>query len=609
MKSAIKDGLKPEPLLTVSEWADKNRVLNSASAAEAGLYRTSRTPFLKEIMDKLSEHSETEEIIIMKGAQMGVTEAALNWIGYTVDISPCPMLYVGPTKEVIELVSKTRVQPMFDDSPSLTKKVKPQRSRDSGNTLTKKEFPGGILRMVGANSAAGLRNMPVKRLILDEVDAYPLDLDGEGNPVELARKRTSTFSKRKILILSTPTEKGLSLIESLFETTDKRYWHIPCPHCGTMQYLKWGQLRYTYIEVSKETKDVFYECEHCSGKIEEKDKTKLLDAGDWIATDPAKINRKRIGFHLSSLYSPLGWLSWVDLVKEWEEAQKDEPKLKTFYNTSLGESYEATGEKPEWNILYEKRMDYPINRIPSDSIVFLTAGVDIQKDRIEIEIVGWSKGKTSYSVDYRVLNGQTSGADSEVWKKLKNILDESWQRPDGSILPIRMMCIDSGYNPSEVYTFCIKQSANRVLPIKGKDEQPTILSAPKAVNVTKKNKPIGKTKVWHVGVSVIKAELYGWLQLNEGESGYCYFPQYSEEYFKGLTAEELVTTKNSKGQNVQAWIKKYRRNEPLDCRIYARAAAHLVGMDSWTDKQWDDFRMISQTITSKPKPKRKSSFL
>ncbi|RLJ34205.1 phage terminase large subunit GpA-like protein [Chryseobacterium sp. 7] len=602
------DALQPEPILSVSQWADQNRLLDSKSSAMPGKYRTSITPFLKEIMDHLGEYSPVEEVIVMKGAQLGVTEAGINWIGYTIDVSPCPMLFVEPTKEVVELVSKTRIQPMLESSPSLAHKVKPPKSRDSGNTLTKKEFPGGILRLAGANSAAGLRNMPVKRLMLDEVDAYPVDLDTEGNPIDLAKKRTSTFAKRKIFILSTPVTKGLSVIEPLFESTDQRYFFLPCPHCGALQHLKWENLKYQYNKSSKVAKEVYYQCEHCQEGIQESEKTKMLESGVWIPTKPENQNKKRVGYHINSLYSPLGWKSWEDLAIEYEEAIGDVPKMKTFYNTSLGLTYEESGDKPQWEALYDRREDYPRGKIPTDEIAFLTAGVDIQKDRIELEIVGWCEGKVSYSIDYRVLMGFVAGDGSaQVWQKLDAVLNETWIRPDGTQMSIRMMCVDSGNWSSEVYAFCGRYPPSRVVPIKGRDNQITIISAPKAVNVTRKNKSVDGVKVWHVGVSLLKSELYGWLRVNPGDPGYCHFPMYDEAYFKGLTSEELITTKNKNGHTVQRWVKKFTRNEPLDIRNYARAAAHMVGMDSFSPKHWELMRN-KRTGAVKNKVKKKSDF-
>ncbi|ODS87286.1 MAG: hypothetical protein ABS44_11765 [Chryseobacterium sp. SCN 40-13] len=600
-------GLKPEPLLSVSQWADRYRLLDSKSSAMPGPFRTSVTPFLREIMDNLGEYAEAEEVIVMKGAQLGVTEAGLNWIGYTIDISPCPMLFVEPTKDVVELVSKTRIQPMLESTPSLAEKVKPAKSRDSGNTLTKKEFPGGVLRLAGANSAAGLRNMPVKRLMLDEVDAYPIDLDGEGNAIDLAKKRTSTFANRKIFILSTPTTKLSSVIEPLFESTDQRYYHVPCPHCGGLQHLKWENLKYTYNKNAKIANDVYYQCEHCLEPIQERYKTKMLEAGSWIPAAIENQNKKRVGYHVNSMYSPLGWKSWEDLAIEYEEAKGDTPKMKTFYNTSLGLTFEESGEKPEWEALYSRREDYPVNKIPTDEVAFLTAGVDIQKDRIELEIVGWCEGKVSYSIDFRVLTGFVAGdGNAAVWQKLASVLEESWEKPNGTVLPIRMMCVDSGNWSSEVYAFCGRYPQSRVVPIKGRDNQITVVATPKAVNVSRKNKSIDGVKVWHVGVSMLKSELYGWLRVGEDDPGYCHFPQYDENYFKGLTAEELILTKNKNGQLVERWVKKFNRNEPLDTRIYARAAAHMVGMDSFTPAVWEAYR--KNGITKKEPKKRKSNY-
>ncbi|MEI7488953.1 MAG: phage terminase large subunit family protein [Chryseobacterium sp.] len=602
------DGLRPEPILSVSEWADQHRLLDSKSSAMPGKYRTSITPFLKEIMDNLGEYSGVEEVIVMKGAQLGVTEAGLNWIGYTIDVSPCPMLFVEPTKEAVELVSKTRIQPMLESSPSLAEKVKPAKSRDSGNTLTKKEFPGGVLRLAGANSAAGLRNMPVKRLMLDEVDAYPVDLDGEGNAIDLAKKRTSTFAKRKIFILSTPVTKGLSVIEPMFESTDQRYFFVPCPHCGSLQHLKWQNLKYEYNKSSKVAKNVYYECEHCLERIKESEKTKMLDSGVWMPTKVENQNKKRVGYHINTMYSPLGWKSWEDLAIEYEEAMGDVPKMKTFYNASLGLTYEESGDKPEWEALYERREDYARGKIPGNEVAFLTAGVDIQKDRIELEIVGWREGKASYSIDYRVLKGFVAGDGSaEVWRKLDAVLNETWSKPDGTPMSIRMMCVDSGNWSSEVYAFCGRYPQSRVVPIKGRDNQITVISAPKAVNVTRKNKSVDGVKVWHVGVSLLKSELYGWLRVNEGDPGYCHFPMYDETYFKGLTSEELILTKNKSGHMTQRWVKKFTRNEPLDIRNYARAAAHMVGMDSFSPHHWEMMR--NERIQSvKKKIKKKSDF-
>jgi phage terminase large subunit GpA-like protein len=242
--AAFSDGLRPDPLLTVSEWADQFRMLSQTASAEPGWWRTDRTPYLREIMDCLSPSSGVEKVVFMKGAQVGGTEAGNNWIGYVIDQAPGPMLVVLPTVEMGKRWSKGRFAPLIDDTPAIRAKVKDPRSRDAGNTVQSKEFPGGIVVITGANSAVGLRSMPVRYLFMDEIDGYPCDADGEGDPVSLAVQRTATFARRKILEVSTPTVSGLSRIEKEFESSDQCFFHVPCPDCSEYQVLKWANLKW-----------------------------------------------------------------------------------------------------------------------------------------------------------------------------------------------------------------------------------------------------------------------------------------------------------------------------------------------------------------------------
>ena len=314
---AWRDGLTPDPDLTVSAWADKHRVLSSRGANEAGPWRTSRTPYLREIMDTLSPSHPCQRVAFMKGSQVGATESGGNWIGYVIHHAPGPMLAVQPSVELAKRFSQQRIDPLIEESPVLREKVAPARSRDSGNTVLSKEFPGGILVMTGANSAVGLRSMPVRYLFLDEVDAYPPSADDEGDPVALAEARTRTFSwRRKVFLASTPTIKGLSRIEREYEASDQRRFFVPCPHCGERQWLRFERLRW---EKGK-PETAAYHCEGCEQPIAEHHKTQMLAAGEWrpatTSADPLTI-----GFHLSSLYSPVGWLSWERIAREWEASQ------------------------------------------------------------------------------------------------------------------------------------------------------------------------------------------------------------------------------------------------------------------------------------------------
>jgi phage terminase large subunit GpA-like protein len=588
----LASGLRPIARVTVSQWAEKYRYLSPMASAEPGLFRNERTPFNKEIMDKLSANDPTQEVIVMKGAQLGLTESGNNWIGYIIHITPAPTLMVMPTDETIKRNSKIRIDPMIEASPVLRERIAPARSRDSGNTLTQKEFSGGVLVLTGANSASGLRSMPIRFLFLDEVDAYPSDLEGEGSPIDLAMARTRTFANKKVFKISTPTIDGLSIIQKEFIGTDQRYFHVPCPHCGTLQHLIWEQMRWD--KGKPETAQ--YECPHCNGMIEERHKPKMLASGEWIATVPQNANWRKVGYHINSLYSPLGWYSWADAVKDFEDAENDINKMKTFVNTVQGLTWKDKGDAPEWQNLYNKRETYELNK-PHEDVVILTAGVDVQGDRLELEIVGWGAGKRSWSVDYRVLDGDTS--KENVWRQLASVLDEFWVTPDGRELRISMMCVDSGFNTSHVYRFCVQQDSSRVIPIKGHDKAAVMVSAPRPVVINQAGKPIGAVKVWAVASSMIKSEVYGYLKLEREEdgstpAGYCHFPQYDQFHFKSLTAEKVQIVKDKKGFDKHEWVKEFKRNERLDCRVYARAAAFVYGIDRWRDEDYEFMKGMNQ---------------
>jgi phage terminase large subunit GpA-like protein len=299
-------GMLPDPDLTVSEWAEQHRWLSSRASAEPGRYRTARTPYLREIMDALSPRHPAQRVSFMKAAQVGATEAGNNWIGFVIHHAPGPMLAVLPTVEMAKRTSRGRLDPLIADSPALRERVQPARSRDAGNSMLSKEFPGGILVLTGANSATGLRSMPARYIFLDEVDAYPASADEEGDPVTLAEARTTTFShRRKVFMVSTPTIRGISRIEREYEASDQRRYFVPCPHCGAMQWMQFERLRW-----DKGRPDTAaYHCEGCERPIAEHHKTRMLEQGEWRAT-AVSADPHSIGFHISALYSPLGWKSW-----------------------------------------------------------------------------------------------------------------------------------------------------------------------------------------------------------------------------------------------------------------------------------------------------------
>ena len=498
---------------------------------------------------------------------------------------------VSPTLDLARRSSKQRIAPLIEECPRLRDKVKDHKSRDSGNTILMKEFPGGLLILSGANSSPGLRSLPCRFIFADEIDAYVKDCDGEGDPITLVEARARTFSRRKIFLVSTPTIAGRSNIEAEFDLTDKRYFYLPCPRCGEMQTLKWAQVKWE----KDAPLDAWYQCEECQGKIENWEKTKMLEAGEWRAT-VKDTNPRTAGFHLSSLYSPVGWFGWGDIANEWIKSKSIPEKLRGFINTVLGETWKDRGEAPDWKRLYERRQTYKIGTLP-EGVLFITSGADIQKDRIEVEIVGWCRDKVSYSIDYRVFMGDTSSINSASWRQLTDLVYETFTSASGLEVPIKMLGVDSGYNTQIVYAWARQFQITKVATLKGIETQSTAIGIPRAVDVTSRGKRYRRgLKVFTIGVNMIKAELYGWLRQpspDEGQPdphGYCYFPEYGEEYFKQLTAEEMVA-KTVRGYKRYQWIKTRDRNEVLDCRVMSRAVATICGMDRYKDEHWRKLEM------------------
>lgn len=590
IERAWRDGLRPDPLLTVAEWADQYRVLSTKESAEPGRWRTSRTPYLREIMDCLSPSSPIERVVFMKGAQVGGTELGLNWVGYIIHHAPGPMMIVWPTTEMAQRNSKHRIDPLIEESPVLRKIIAPARSRDSGNTVLMKEFRGGVLVMTGANSAVGLRSMPVRYLFLDEVDAYPLDVAGEGDAVRLAEARTRTFARRKILLVSTPTIAGASIIEREYEASDQRRYFVPCPHCGHYQWLRFDRLRWE----KGRPETAVYVCEACEEPIAEHHKTQMLERGEWRATAPENAG-KTAGFHLSSLYSPVGWRSWRDIAAAWENAMqsKSTAAIKTFKNTELGETWQEEGEAPDWQRLLERREDYRIGTVPIGGLL-LTAGADVQKDRIEVSVWAWGRGKECWLVEHRVLMGDT--ARDDVWARLSGLLAETWTHESGAQMPLARLAVDTGFATQEVYAFVRACKDARVMAVKGIARGAALIGTPTAVDVSHNGRRLRRgVKVYPVAGGIAKMELYNNLRKSVEVAedgtiiyppGFVHLPKIDAEYLQQLCAEVLVTRRDRRGFAVREWQKVRERNEALDCYVYARAAASAAGLDRFEERHW-----------------------
>lgn len=607
--SAAGDGIEPPARLTVSEWADRYRYLSPEGSAEHGPWRTERTPYLREIMDNLSETSPVCVNVFAKGSQIGATEAGVCWAGYVIDRSPGPMLILMPTDDTVQTNVRTRYDPMIEACPSVRAKVPPKGSKDGGNTLNYKSFPGGAMVFRGTNSPAGLAGNPIGKLHFDEVDRAPRDSGGEGSPLVLARRRLATFgAKRKEFYTSTPTIEGESQIWDLFEATDQRYYNVPCPHCGEFQAIEWAQIKW------KGDGAPWLECVHNGCVIEERSKPGMLANGKWIPTAECPDPSVR-GYHLSALYSPLGWYSWFQAREEFLAAHRlmkksrDATAMKAWVNTVLGLPFAEKGEAPPWEVLYSRRGDYERNKVPAGGLM-LTAAADVQSNRIEVEIRAWGPNFQSWSVDKRVFPGdagQASGPRSP-WPAMDALLSESWEHELGGRIAITTLAIDSSDQTQAVYNWTRNKPTSRVMAVKGSsDRAHALISVPKRVDVRIDGKTVeGGATLWIVGTALAKSELYTWLKQSRPAAdepvptGWMHWPtDYDQEWFEQLTAESLVM-KVQRGYRTFVWEKNRERNEALDLAVYNRAAAAMIGVDRFEQSKWES--LAAQLTVHAPAP-------
>ena len=569
------------------EWADEYRYLSAEASSLPGKWQTDHVEVARGPMLAVSDPG-VHEITVMCCTQLMKTELLLNLIGFFVHQDPAPILLMQPTVHIAEAFSKDRVDPMFRDSPALKGKLGSKKSRDGSNTILHKQFAGGHLTMVGANAPGELAMRPVRVVLCDEVDKYPVSAGSEGDPIKLAAERSATFWNYLIVKVCSPTVEGRSRIAMEYESSDKRVYEVPCPHCGEFKEMRWECVKWPEGEPDLAA----YACPECGCQWTETDRQRAVGKGRWTATAPFK---GHAGFKVSKLASP--WEPLSKLAHKWEHCLQhpENPELmKTFYNTQLAETFKEVGEVPPWERLVERREKYAPGTVPGD-VLFLTMGVDVQQDRLEYEVVGWYQGKRSYSIEFNVIPGNTRdlGPDGP-WVKLQELINTGqWEHESGILMPLRYTAIDSGYNTSIVYDFCRRFSITRVAPIKGVESQVMLVSAPKTLERKRNGKaPARGVKLITVGTSVIKSEFYGWLRLDKPAEGppppgFCHFPEYEPQHFKDLTSEK-ATIKLVRGYAKEVWVKSPGvRNEALDCRVYARAAAAVIGIDRFREKDWD----------------------
>ena len=524
------------------------------------------------------------EVVIQKSTQIGYSDAVLNNIcGYFIDIDPKPIMLVQPTIDNAKDYGKKRITPMIESCPAIRLKIKPPTRARAGNTLALKEFPGGFLKLTGANSGAGLRSDPVPIVLFDEVDGYPLDVDGEGDPQAIGTRRTDSFADWKVLRGSTPAKpKGISPIERDYQRSDMRRYYVPCPFCSQKQVLRWSEpidpknpeqgKKYRLVYAVNDDNQVVdssvaYLCSGCAKKIPERYKQQMLNAGEWIAEFP---ERSVVGFHLNALYSP--WReNWAALAQEWHDANREQnpEKLKAFINLRLGETWEEQGDSVEALTLKSRREAYQAE-VP-DGVGILTAAVDVQSDRLECVVKGWGIGEESWLIAYQQLFGDPG--QETVWNELDSFMNSTWEHASGQKVKISSTMIDSGgHHTDSVYRFVRARQNRRVFALKGSSEAGKEILGKVSVN----NKY--RVRLFIVGVDTAKDRIFARMKIPAAGPGYMHLPDFAEdEYLAQLTSEKAVRRYRRGKGTIREYIKTRARNEALDLEVYAMAALYVLG--------------------------------
>lgn len=586
--AGFSQGLRPDPAMLVSEWADTFRILPEEAASEPGPWRTSRTPYLKAIMDALSPEDPCDTVVFMKGSQIGGSEVGNNWLCSVFHLSPAPVLLVLPTLSVARDYSKRRVAKMIEATPEVRERfIGNGKGRNGKETILMKEFRGGFLSIVGANSASSLRSMPIRFLMMDEVDSYPGDVDSEGDVPDLARKRTDTFYNRKIFMVSSPKLKDHSRIETEYQKTSQKKYFVPCPDCGNMDTINWKRL--VWDEGLPET--VRLRCDCCGSLTPESAKSVMLENGEWRDTSAVR-NPKVKGFHLSGLYSPLGWLSWEACVRQFLEVKDNPEQFKTFVNTVWGETWaEEYSARAGADELKTRAGGYRAATVPMAGLM-LVGSVDVQDNRLEWLVRAFGRGERSWLVDRGVINGDPHAADT--WERLDEILQNEYLHESGAYLSILAAGIDSGgHATAEVYEFCRTREKRHIIALKGASDRfgtTPIIGKSSKVDIVRGNFTLEKAvKLYTVGTIVAKTTIMGRLrQVDQSQPGaYHWYEGLENDYFEQLTAEKKVH-RSVGGRNVVLFekVKGGARNEALDLEVYALAVLRYFYTKTNHDKIW-----------------------
>lgn len=573
----VLSNFKPPEKLTVSEWADKYRILTGNS--EPGPWRTSRTPYLKEPMDAFNDY-KIHRIVFVAPSQVGKSELELNILGFIIDNTPATTMFLQPTIDNAKKFSKLRIASLIRDCKTIKKKVHSAKSRDSGNTILQKSFPGGMLIMIGTNAPGDLASTPAKYVIGDERDRHAKSAGTEGDPWELVSARQTTFRDYKSVEVSSPTTKGSSNIADSFDEGTQEVWCHQCPECGDWHNIVFRDIRFEHEEIKIKDKKTYkveikgWACPSCgcisSEKIMKKQPQK------WIARNPEAYKDGIRSFWINGFVHP--WRNWAVIAKKFLTVQHDYEKFKVFTNTVLGELWEDRGDIEDEDSMLQKRETYEAE-LP-DGVLVLTCSVDTQDDRLEYEIVGYGRSEENWGIKKGIIIGRPDV--NETWLQLDEIIDRVYKFQNDRGLKIAITLVDSGgHYTQEVYKACYERQSKRVFAIKGKggDGVPYI-NPPKKIAV----KDSRKIACWlyTLGVDAGKASIMSNLRVQEPGPKYCHFPNnpecgYDYNYFNGLLSERLVLSK-TKSANRYTWEKLpgHQRNEPLDLRNYNNAGLKIL---------------------------------
>ena len=595
--------LAPPPRIDTAAWAAQYRHI--AKGPERGLWRNERTPYLVEPMQAASSHTPYERVVLWFATQLGKSEVLYNSVMQRIHTDPQDMMMVQPTLQDAQDHSAQRFLPTIMQTPAMHGKVAVRKSRDESTSWRSRSIQGGFTVFFGgANSAASLASKPLGFAVADEVDKWPADVDNEGPPLGLLEERMSNFSRRKLIIASTCSIKGQSLIEREYLASDQRRYHVPCPHCGELQILEWGTktdygLKWLKTESGQARPDTaVYICRHCGSAIEEHKKEFMLANGIWIPQAPGAGMGKRAGFWLNKLYSPLGWKGWPSLVEEWEEVQVEKKKgnsapLKKFLNSSLAETWEETGSGGDAKALAARAEDYTLGIVPRGGLM-LTMGVDTQPDRLEARVWAFGRGEEAWLVQRHIIYGDPNldeNTEGSPWTRLTEIRATPVVHASGAQMLIEATCIDTGgHNTHAVYAYCRNHERANVLAVKGASSYgKAVLGKPSLIDVSWRGKTQARSlKLWPIGTDTAKHLLYGRMRVTQVGPGYIHTPKGLEltDEYEQMTAARLMPVV-VQGRASMRWITPHgHREEGGDCMVYAYAGACHLGIQTYREPGW-----------------------